>query len=262
MELTIHISRKGTRVVKATQLHRALGLNDNHYQANVRHWIKDVYQFGDGIRRPEGLRDFARDPKCRGKLLQEYYLAVELAKLIALGSRSKAKQAVATKLAKEEDVYPEHVKLSAADTLELLEQVKALSRISCQKAAESRHLAYYVAKRGNADYWNHFRREQVVLTTMADLQEELRRRDVKVTGRYELRDLLQRVNTYDLIRIGIVDHYAALGNSLPYAQQLGSLGQELARQLRLEIVDDRKGDLLFAPVADAEVVRKMQRVAA
>lgn len=262
MELTIHISKKGTRVVKATELHRALGLNDNHYQANVRQWIKDVYQFADGIRRPEGLRDFARSKQSRGSLLQEYYFAIEFAKLIALGSRSKVKQAIATKLSKEEDVYPEHVKLSATDTLELLEQVKALARFSCQKAAESRHRAYYTAKRGSGDYWNHFRREQVVLTTMADLKEELQRREIKVPARADLRELMQRVNPYELIRIGIVDHYAALGNSLPYAQQLGSLALELARQLRLEIVDDRKGDLLFAPVADAEVVRKMQRVAA
>jgi len=262
MELTIHISKKGTRVVKATELHRALGLNDNHYQTNVRQWIKDVYQFTDGIRRPEGLRDFARSKQSRGNLLQEYYFALEFAKLIALSSRSKVKQAIATKLSKEEDVYPEHVKLSATDTLELLEQVKALARISCQKAAESRHRAYYTAKRGSADYWNHFRREQVVLTTMADLKEELQRREIKVPARADLRELMQRVDPCELIRIGIVDHYAALGNSLPYAQQLGSLALELARQLRLEIVDDRKGDLLFAPVADDEVVRKMQRVAA
>ncbi|MFT7121886.1 MAG: phage anti-repressor protein [Neolewinella sp.] len=262
MELTIHISKKGTRVVKATELHRSLGLLDHHYQDNIRRWIKDIYQFGDGIRKPEGLRDFARHPNSRGKLIQEYWLAVEFAKLIALGSRSKVKQPIATKLSKEEDIYPEHVKLSATQTLELLEQTKALARISCQKAAESRHLAYYQVKRGNAEYWNHFRREQVVLTTIADLKEELNRRESKVPARADLRDLLQRVNPYELIRIGIVDHYAALGNSIPYAQQLGSLAQELARQLRLEIVDDRKGDLLFAPVADAEVVRKMQRVAA
>lgn len=262
MELTIHISKKGTRVVKATELHRALGLADHHYQNNVRQWIKDVYQFGDGIRRPEGLRDFARSPQSRGKLMQEYYFAIEFAKLVALGSRSKVKQAVAMKLAKEEDVYPEHVKLSATETLELLEQIKALARISCQKAAESRHLAYYIHKRGNAEYWNNYRREQVVLTTMADLKEELTRRNEKVASRAGLRDLLQRVNPYELIRIGIVDHYAALGNSLPYAQKLGALAQELARQLKLEIVDDRQGDLLFAPMVDAEVVRKMQRVAA
>ena len=142
MDINIHISKKGTRVVKASELHRALGLNDNHYQTNVRHWLKDIYQFSDGIRRPEGMKDFARDPRSKGKVVPEYYLCHEFGKLIALSSKSKVKQSVATRLSKEEDVYPEHVQLSVTETLELLEQVKALARISCQKAAESRHLAY------------------------------------------------------------------------------------------------------------------------
>jgi len=69
MDLTIRISKKGTRVIKASELHRALGLNDNHYQNNVRHWLKDVYQFNDGIRRPQGMKDYARDPKSKGKVI-------------------------------------------------------------------------------------------------------------------------------------------------------------------------------------------------
>lgn len=262
MDLTIRISKKGTRVIKASELHRTLGLNDNHYQNNVRHWLKDVYQFADGIRRPEGMKDYARDPKSKGGLVQEYYLSLELGKLIALSSKSKVKQAVATKLSKEEDVYPEHVQLSTKETLELLEQVKAMARLTCQKAAESRHLAYYSRKRGNGEYWNHFRRETIVGCTMADLREQLRLRGQQVASKCDLRDLINRVDPYDLIRIGIIDHYAAQGNSLPYAQQLGNLAKELAKQLRLEIVDDRQGDLLFAPIADAEVLRKMQRAAA
>jgi len=262
MNLQILISKKGTRVVKATELHRALGLADHHYQNNVRHWLKDVFQFVDGIRRPEGLKDYARSPQSKGALMQEYYLQLELAKLIALSSKSKVKQAIATKLSKEEKVYPEHVSLTATETLELIEQTKAMARISCQKAAESRHLAYYSSKRGSGEFWNHFRKENVVLTTMADLRDQLERRGQKPSARFDLRDLLIRADAYELIRVGIIDHYAALGNSLPYAQELGRLAKELAAELRLEVVDDRQGDLLFAPVADAEVVRKLQRVAA
>ncbi|MEM9528084.1 MAG: hypothetical protein AAGA31_15835, partial [Bacteroidota bacterium] len=173
------------------------------------------------------------------------------------------KQAIATKLCKEESVYPEHVSLSAEDTLELLEQTKAMARISCQKAAESRHFAYYTSRREDgATYWNHFRREQVVYTTMADLKDALSKRGQSTASKHDLRDLLVRVDAYELIRIGIVDHYAALGNSLPYAQELGRLAKKFAAELRLEVVDDRKGDLLFAPVADVEIVRKLQRAAA
>ena len=262
MDLPILTSKKGTRVIKASALHRVLGLNDNHYQANVRHWLKDVYQFADGIRTPQGMKDYARDPKCRGKVIKEYYLQLEFAKLVSLNSKSKVKQAVATKLSKEADAYPEHVQLSTTETLELIEQVKALARITCQKAAETRHLAHYTRKRGSGDYWNHFRREEIVGCTMADLKEQLEIRDIKVSAKAELRDLIALFDPYDIFRIGIIDHYAALGNSLPYCQQLGNLAKELAKQLKLEIVDDRKGDILFAPVTDADTVRKMQRVAA
>lgn len=263
MQLAILISKKGTRVVKATELHRALGLADHHYQQNIRLWLKDVYQFSNGIRRPEGLKDFARSPQSQGQLMQEYYLALELAKLIALATRSKVKQAVATKLSKEEEVYPEQVSLSAEETLELLEQTKAMARISCQKAAESRHFSYYTSRgEEGATFWNRFRREQVVHTTMADLKEILSKRGQSIAAKHDFRDLLVRVDAYELIRIGIVDHYAALGNSLPYAQELGRLAKKFAMELRLEVVDDRKGDLLFAPVADVEVVRKLQRAAA
>lgn len=262
MDLTIHTSRKGTRVIKATELHRALGLNDNHYQTNVRYWLKDVYAFADGIRRPLVMKDYAGDPKCKGNVVKEYWLCVEFGKLIALSTKSKTKQVVANKLAKEEEAFPEHVQLSLEQTLELLEQVKAMARFTCQKAAESRHLAHYTRKRGSADYWNHYRKDKIVGTTMADLREQLKRRNVKTSGKLELRDLLKIYDSYELIRIGITDHYAALGNSLTYCLQLGELAKALAQQLRLEIVDDRQGDLLFAPMADAEVVRRLQRVAA
>lgn len=262
MELQILTSKKGTRVVRSSELHRALGLNDNHYQTNVRQWIRDVYEFRDGIRKPQAMRDFAGDPRSKGKVVREYYLNLELAKLVALNSKSKVKQAIATKLSKEADAFPEDVQLSTTDTLALLEQVKALARISCQKAAETRHLAHYTRRRGSADYWNHYRRENIVGCTRADLKEQLEIRDITVSAKSELRDLVALFDPYDLFRIGVIDHYAALGNSLPYCQQMGNLAKELARQLRLEIVDDRQGELLFAPPANDEVVRKMQRVAA
>lgn len=261
MELQILTSKRGTRVVKATELHRALGLNDNHYQANVQHWLKDVYEFGDGIRRPEGLKDYARSGKTRGQLMQEYYLQVEFAKLIALCAKSKVKQAVANKLSKEEEVYPEHVKLSSADTLALLEQTKAMARISCQKAAESRHYAHYASRRGTGEYWNHFRNEQVTFAKMDDLRASLKAKGISVKSNMDIRDLLLRSDALETIRVGIVDHYAALGNGMPFAQEMGKLAKQLAKELRLEVVDDRKGDLLFAPAVDGDLIRQMQHAA-
>ena len=261
MELPILTSKRGTRVVKATQLHRALGLNDNHYQANVQYWLKDVYEFHDGIRRPEGLKDYARSAKTRGQLIQEYYFQVEFAKLVTLSTKSKVKQAIANKLSKEEQVYSEHVTLGAEDIRQLLEQTKAMARLSCQKAAEERHLAHYTSRRGNGDYWQRFRREQIVFRTMDELKADIRQQHGKVKAGSNLRDLLLRLDDLETIRIGIVDHYAALGHPMPYAQEVGRLAKAFAHDMRLEVVDDRDGNPLFAPPADSDALRDLRAAA-
>lgn len=262
MELTIKISKKGTRVVKASELHRALALPDHHYQTNVRGWIKDVYQFADRIRRPVGMQDFARAPRPNGALAQEYYFNLELAKLVALASRSKVKQAVATKLSKEEQVYPENAQLTVAQTLELLQLTRGMTRLSCQEAAEERHFKTYVRRTGSADYWNRFRVDHVVKRSMEDLRTGLIEKNIEFKRRHRLRELLLRYDPLECIRCGIVDYYAAQGLSLTYANQLGSLARDLAATMKLEVTDDREGEGLFTAPVDLELVRKLQRLAA
>ena len=262
MDLTIRVSKKGTRVVKASELHRALGLADHHYQANVRTWIKDVYQFADGIRRPVGMQDYARSTQTKADVVHEYYFNLELARLVTLATKSKVKQAIATKLSKEAEVYPDRVQLTAEETLHLLEQTKAMTRLSCQVAAEERHLNAYIRRTGSADYWNRFRVDNVVLTTMDDLRRELTERNIPFNRSHRVRELLMRQDPLECIRVGIVDHYAAQGYSIPYATQLGKLARELASTMRLEVTDDRQGEGLFTTPADGDTVRQLQRVAA
>ncbi|WP_420460734.1 hypothetical protein [Neolewinella sp.] len=262
MDLTIRVSKKGTRVVKASELHRELGLADHHYQANVRGWIKDVYQFADGIRKPVGMQDYARSPHTKTDVVHEYYFNLEFARLVALSTKSKVKQAVATKLSKEEAVFPENVQLTAEQTLELLEQTKAMTRFSCQIAAEERHLTTYTRRTGSADYWNRYRVTNVVKTTMEELRDCLTERNVPFNRSHRVRELLYRYDALECIRVGIVDHYAAQGYSIAYATQLGKLARELAATMQLEVTDDRQGEGLFTAPADIDLVRQLQRVAA
>lgn len=90
MELEVLESRHGTKVVTASNLHQALKLPAHHYSANVRKWLKDLYEFQDGIRRPHSLRDFAKRPR-PGDPIEDFYITLELAKLIALRTNSKQK---------------------------------------------------------------------------------------------------------------------------------------------------------------------------
>lgn len=90
MELEIMQSKKGTKVVTASNLHVALGLSNHNYGVNLRRWLRDAYEFVDGIRRPEELRDFGRRSKLN-QPVDDYYLTLELAKLITLRTNSKEK---------------------------------------------------------------------------------------------------------------------------------------------------------------------------
>lgn len=97
MELEILESKKGTKVVTATNLHLALGLPNHHYGINARRWLRDTYEFLDGIRKPENLRDFS--PRKRtDQPVDDFFLTLELAKLIALRTNSKEKMKFARML--------------------------------------------------------------------------------------------------------------------------------------------------------------------
>ena len=90
MELEVLESKHGTKVITASNLHQVLRLPAHHYSANARKWMKDLYEFREGIRRPQPLRDFARRPR-PGEPMEDFYLTLELAKLIVLRSNSKQK---------------------------------------------------------------------------------------------------------------------------------------------------------------------------
>jgi hypothetical protein len=91
MQLEVLESKKGTKVVTASNLHAALRLPVRQYGALVRKWLRDAYEFSDGgIRKPQMYRDYAKRPR-PGEPIEDFYLTLELAKLIALRTNSKQK---------------------------------------------------------------------------------------------------------------------------------------------------------------------------
>ncbi len=91
MELQLLISKKGTKVVTANQLHRALRLVAHKYNSNVDKWLSDVYAFEDEIRTPTLLKDYA-PRNFKYSKLKDYYLSLDLAIRITLNSASPVKQ--------------------------------------------------------------------------------------------------------------------------------------------------------------------------
>lgn len=90
MELEVLQSKHGTRVVTASNLYACLKLPVRQYSSAVRRWVRDVYEFSDGLRKPQLYRDHAKRPR-PGEPMEDFFLTLELAKLIALRTNSKEK---------------------------------------------------------------------------------------------------------------------------------------------------------------------------
>jgi len=158
MEIAVFTSKKGTKVVTAMDLHQLLELSNHHYGVNIRRWLKDVYQFQDGIRRPVVMKDYALRKQKETVLVEDYYLSIELAKLIALQSKSKVKLKLARYLQEIEHTEGNQTPLDKEEVMNMIELVKAMSMRSCQEAAEQRHMEVYATRNGNSTgNWWHYR---------------------------------------------------------------------------------------------------------
>ncbi|MBI5913779.1 MAG: hypothetical protein HY842_00230 [Bacteroidetes bacterium] len=258
MELQILVSKKGTKVVLASNLHLALGLPNQHYAVNLRRWLNDVYGFREGIRRPENFKDFGRRPSKDG-VVDDYYLSVEFAKLVTLNSKSKVKLKYATWLHNLEDQEENGELLTTDQVLAVLELSKVMGLVSCQTACEQKHLETYEERNGGsaANWWN-FR--SVVLGYSAEkLRETMQKLGKKAEGKTQ-RQMLMQVDKYEMVRTAVIDLFMGLGKTEQYARNLGNLAKAFARELNVEIFDDRNTSPAFLPPLNDELANEVKDV--
>ena len=258
MTLQVYISKKGTKVVAATELHQALQLTDHHYATNIKRWLQDVYEFHDGIRRPEKMRDYAqRKLKGANTLIRDYYLTIELAKQITLGSRSKVKLKFAKWLSNMEDTIESTDVLSKEQVTKVLELTKAMSMVSCQQAAEKSHLKVYEMRNGgdSRNWWKY--RAQLMGYSANKLRRQLMSQGKEARGKSQ-RQMLQQLDQHEMIRTAIIDLFMSMGKSEAYARNLGDLAKQFAKELQIEVHDDRQQASLFAPNANDRLVNELK----
>lgn len=258
MELQILVSKKGTKVVIASELFMALELPKSEYSKVVKKWIRDFYNFHDGIRQPEYLKDFAKRPG-KEKLLDDYYLGLELAKLITLHSKSKHKLKYASFLQRMEDEVSPDDKFSKEKVLAVLELAKVMGLVSCQTACERKHLQLYESRNGGsaANWWN-FRANLLGYSTN-DLKKALKSAGQKVAGKSQ-RQMLMNLDKYEMVRTAVIDLFMALGKSEAYAKNIGDLAKAFAKEMNVEIFDDRNSIPAFLPAVNEQLVDQVQNI--
>jgi phage anti-repressor protein len=258
MELEVLISNKGTRVVKATQLFHLLGLPVQHYGILVRRWLKDVYAFREGIRRPVVMKDYAPRRQQGGEqMVEDFYLSVELAKLIALHSKSREKLGISRRLQEYEAEEGAQHYFSKEDMSALLELTRAMCLRSCQEAAEQRHLRVFKSRNGgSAANWWRYRAHLLGYST-----ESLRTPYQEATGSdgkgKSQRQMLLQIDSYELIRTGVIDHYMSLGKNREFVRNMGDLAKSLSREMKLGVFDDCQAGNIFAPEINLEFIQQL-----
>ena len=253
MDLEVLVSKKGTKVVTATNLHVALQLPKHHYGTNVKKWINELYEFGDGIRKPVRMQDFAKRTHNDNPVLDDYYLSVELAKLITLNSKSKVKQKYAKWLHSLEEKKDSIERLSKEQILAVVELTKAMSLRSCQEKTKEQHLKLYEERNNGsaANWWKH--RAQVLGYSADALRSRLKKRGQNAKGMTQ-HDMLVQTDEHEAIRTGIIDLFMAMGKSDRFAQNLGDLAKLLAKEFDIKVYDDKAANNLFAPPVKPELV--------
>lgn len=256
MELQILISKKGTRVITATNLHLALELSSQSYAANIKRWINDVYLFNDGIRRPIPLKDFAKRKIPDNAILQDFYISLEFAKLITLNSGSKVKLKWAQWLQSMEEKERNDNLVTQEEVITAMELAKAMSYGSYQLTCERQHLKVYESRNGGsaANWWKH--RWQVVGYTIEDLRDKMRAME-KDPGGKSYRQILKQIDGYELIRTGVIDLFMALGKTDHYARKMGDLTKAMAKKLNIKLVLEEGNMETLQPYVNSSLINKV-----
>lgn len=244
MELQILVSKKGTHVVTASQLYDALQLTPHLYNRNIAKWLADIYAFANDFRQPAILKDYApRILKLSRR--KDFYLSLEFARLITLNSNSKVKQEYARYLKRAEERRREEGKFSKEQIITALELTKAMGLISCQKSVEKEHIRKYEQSTGFPHKWWEYRAQLLGYSAI-----ELKSKMHEIGKQYKGENLLQMLiylDKYEIIRMAIIDLFLALGKSASYAKDMGDLAKVFAKEMKIEIFDDRNSEINFTP---------------
>lgn len=259
MNLQILISKKGTKVITATNLYVALELPTQHYAKEVKKWLTDIYEFEDGIRTAERMHDFAPRTYPKDAIVKDYYLSIEFAKLITLNSKSKVKLKYAKQLFSLENKHGERGVITKEQAVSIIELTKAMGLVSCLEATEEQHRKTFEAQSitEKTNWWKH--RIELLGYSVDQLKERLLEQGKEVRGK-SLRALLMELDKHELIRSGIIDLFMALGKTERYAKTMGDLAKRIAKELSLDIHDDRSAGSLFAPTINPQVVQEVKNL--
>ncbi len=260
MNLHVLVSRKGTRVVTASNLYQALELPPAQYGRAIRRWIRDIYELDGALRRPEHGRDFA--PRRRqDNPSGDYYLSLPLALQITLRTNSRHKLKYALRLQALCDAGGAELPLRPELMRALTGLARTLSLMSCQIACERHHLAVYRRRhQGTAAGWWSYR-AQLLGYSLAELRRRAVQKGIAV-GRKSARALLLLLDEGELVRAAALDLFVAMGHAAPRALEWAEAVREAFTAGGWSVCDDRSSGNIFTAAVPDEWVQEVHALEA
>lgn len=257
MELQILVSKKGTKVIAASNLYAALELPEQHYSTIIPKWINEYYEFTDGIRKPIRMQDYAKRKIANNPILKDYYLSMELAKRITLASRSKFKRKFAKQLHALQDRVDNKGLLTTEQVETVLELAKTMTRLSCQESAERKHQEIYTTRNGGStSNWLKYRSH--LLGYSADcLRKKMEEQGKVHKGKTQRQILMHLGDKAEMIRTAVIDLFVSMDKNVEQAIQLGDLAKLFAQQMNMDVYDDIVSGNLFASSINTALLSEM-----
>ncbi len=255
MNLHVLVSRKGTRVVTASNLYGVLELPPSQYATLVRRWIRDVYELDGVLRRPEHGRDYA-PRRVPDNPAGDYYLSLPLALQIVLRAHSRHKLKYALRL-RELCAQTQGSALARPEqTRALTGLARTLALVSCQIACEQHHLEVYRGRNGGsaAGWWDY--RARLLGYSLEELRRRARQRGIQV-GRKSARALLLLLDEAELVRAAAIDLFMALGHAATTALELAEHVRAAFEAGGWSVCDDRQGGNIFSAAVPRSWIREV-----
>jgi phage anti-repressor protein len=233
--INIHTSKLGQSVY-LTQLYDYLELNKAHYTHFVE---RNINKNDFAVYDIDYLPLSASNAKIgqRGRFRKEFEIYIDFAKKLCMVSRSKKGEEIRNELVELTKKIETGQQFSTEQINFLLELVPIMGLFSIQDISEKRHFDFHNNK---YDWWDY--RAKVLGYGTQQLRIEVEKLNRKYKSQ---KQALLHVDKYELIRIGVIDLFIALGKSVEYSSNVADLCKNIAIKMGINIWNDYNTTLKF-----------------
>jgi hypothetical protein len=165
-----------------------------------------------------------------GRKRKEYDVHIDAAKKLCMVSKSLKGNEIRNELVKLTKKVDTGLLLSREQINFLFELVKVMGLFSVQNYSEKKHFELHNNK---YDWWAY--RAAILGYGTNQLKTEVE----KLNHKYKsFKQALIHVDKYELIRIGVIDLFIALGKPNDYAENIANMCKDIAKQLKVDLWDD------------------------